>query len=264
MQQYIAALRKQAAVCRFESITPDEILRDKIVSGVQDEKLRRSLLSRSKLDLKECIAECRMRQQAEKQAATMASGNSQERLAANQGINQACTHAAGKRFKPLEGMQEQRRQWTQETREATWLEQKRSQACGRQHDRGRRPAFGRFCNRCGKPNHFPNMCWAQQTNKRFAGVNRVHMSELRETDMMDETMETSNWLGMVQCIDTKDTEWVHGATEEETHILCKIFVNLKMEGQIVKFQVDTGATCNVLESREQLFRAHTHFSENIY
>ena len=98
MQQYIAALRKQAAVYRFESITPDEILsRDKIVSGVQDEMLRRNILSRSKLDLKVCITECRMRQQAEKQAATMASGNSQERLAANQDINQACTHAARKR-----------------------------------------------------------------------------------------------------------------------------------------------------------------------
>ena len=250
VQQYIAALRKQAAFCRFESITPDKILRDRIVSGVQDEKLRRSLLSRSKLDLKECITECRMRQQAEKQAATMASGNSQERLAANQDINQACTHAARKRFKPLEGMQSQRRQWTQETREATWREQKRCQACGRQHDRGRCPAFGRFCNRCGKPNHFSNMCWAQQTNKRFAGVNRVHMSELRETDMMDKTMETSNWLGMVQCIDTEDTEWVHGTTEEETQILRKIFVNLKMEGQIVKFQVDTGATCNVIGSQD--------------
>ena len=124
VQQYIAALRKQAAVCRFESITPDEILRDMIVRGVQDERLIRSLLSRSKLDLKECIAECRMRQQAEKQAATMALGNSQEREAANQDINQACTHAARKCFKPLEGMQEQRRQWTQETREATWWEQK--------------------------------------------------------------------------------------------------------------------------------------------
>ena len=94
-------LRKQAAVCRFESITPDEILRDKIVSGVQNERLRRSLLFRRKLDLKECITECRMRQQAEKQAATMASGNSQEREAANQDINQASTHAARKRFKPL-------------------------------------------------------------------------------------------------------------------------------------------------------------------
>ena len=93
-----SSISQRAAVCRFQSITPDEILRDKIVSGVQDERLRRSLLSRSKLDLKECITECRMRQQAEKQAATMASGNSQEREAANQDTNQACTHAAGKRF----------------------------------------------------------------------------------------------------------------------------------------------------------------------
>ena len=157
VQAYIAALRKQAAVCGSESITPDEILGDKIVrvSGVQDERLGRSLLSRSKLNLKECITECRMRQQAEKQAATMASGNSQEREAANQDINQACTHAARKRFKTLEGMQEQRRQWTQETREATWREQKRCEACGRQHDRGRCPAFGRFCNLCGSLITYP-------------------------------------------------------------------------------------------------------------
>ena len=76
------------------------------------------------------------------------------------------------------------------------------------------------------------------------------MSELRETVMMDETMETSSWLGMVQCIDTEDTECVHGTTEEEKHILRKLFVNLKMEGQIVKFQVDTGATSNVIGSQD--------------
>ena len=58
------------------------------------------------------------------------------------------------------------------------------------------------------------------------------------------------WLGTVQCIDTEDTEWVHGTTEEETHILRKIFVNLKMEGQIVKFQADRGATCNVIGSQD--------------
>ena len=184
------------------------------------------------------------------QAATVASGHSQEREAANQGINQACTHAARKRFKPLEGMPERPQPWTQETREATWREQKRCQACGRQHDRGRCPAFGRFCNRCGKPYHFSNMCWAHQTSKGFAGVNRVHMSELRDTDMMDETMETSNWFGMVQCVDTEDTECVHRTTEEEKHIVRKMFVNLKMEGQIVKFQVDTGATCNVIGSQD--------------
>ena len=78
----------------------------------------------------------------------------------------------------------------------------------------------------------------------------AHVRAERETDMKDETMETSNWLGMVQCIDTEDTEWVHGTTEDEKHILHKIFVNLKMEGQIVKFQVDTGATCNVIGSQD--------------
>ena len=34
--------------------------------------------------------------------------------------------------------------------------------CGREHDLAKRencPAFGRSCNKCGKKNHFANLCF---------------------------------------------------------------------------------------------------------
>ena len=43
--QYRTALRKLAEGCAFEAITPDEILRDRLVFGVRDSKTRERLLS---------------------------------------------------------------------------------------------------------------------------------------------------------------------------------------------------------------------------
>ena len=42
--QYLAALRKHATQCNFDSITPKEILRDRLVFGIQNESLRQALL----------------------------------------------------------------------------------------------------------------------------------------------------------------------------------------------------------------------------
>lgn len=50
--QYKTALRKLAEGCDFNSITPDEILRDRIVFGIRDNKVRERLLRESHLTSK--------------------------------------------------------------------------------------------------------------------------------------------------------------------------------------------------------------------
>ena len=49
--QYRTALRKLAEGCDFQTITPDEILRDRLVFGVKDAKVRERLLRETKLTL---------------------------------------------------------------------------------------------------------------------------------------------------------------------------------------------------------------------
>ena len=49
--QYRTALRKLAENCDFQTITPDDILRDKLVFGIRDEKTRERLLRESRLTL---------------------------------------------------------------------------------------------------------------------------------------------------------------------------------------------------------------------
>ena len=49
--QYRTALRKLADSCNFEEITPKEILRDRLVFGIRDNKVRERLLRETKLAL---------------------------------------------------------------------------------------------------------------------------------------------------------------------------------------------------------------------
>ena len=57
--QYRTALIKLAQGCEFQTITPDEILRDRLVFGIRDNKLRERLLRKSKLTLAETDEICR-------------------------------------------------------------------------------------------------------------------------------------------------------------------------------------------------------------
>ena len=49
--QYRTALLKIAEGCEFQMITPNEILRDRLVFGIRDNKVREMLLRKSKLTL---------------------------------------------------------------------------------------------------------------------------------------------------------------------------------------------------------------------
>ena len=43
-EQYCTALRKLSQTCEFQSITPEELLRDRLVFGIRDDKVREKLL----------------------------------------------------------------------------------------------------------------------------------------------------------------------------------------------------------------------------
>lgn len=57
--QYKTALRKLAESCDFDTITPDEMLRDRLIFGIRDSKVRERLLRESKLSLAKTDEICR-------------------------------------------------------------------------------------------------------------------------------------------------------------------------------------------------------------
>ena len=56
--QYLTELRKLSSSCKFDTITPDEILRDRLILGLMNEKIKKRLLKDNELTLLTLIRIC--------------------------------------------------------------------------------------------------------------------------------------------------------------------------------------------------------------
>ena len=63
-EQYVAALRQLAVRCDFGNITPDQILRDRIMFGITDHKVRDRLLREKNITLDRTLEICRANEAA--------------------------------------------------------------------------------------------------------------------------------------------------------------------------------------------------------
>ena len=149
--QYLAALRQQANLCDFSSITPDQILRDRLVCGVRDESLRQALLSKSTLTLEQCIQMCRVREQSATQTATIRSTTTSGEQTADTGsvFSAKPTGNISQHGRNGRNGGNSYRRWNSTC-----------QYCGRDHQRGARhcQAWGQQCGKCGGRNHFASVC----------------------------------------------------------------------------------------------------------
>ena len=68
---YLARLRKLAKPCRFEASTLDEMLRDRLVCGIQHEQLQSRLLSEPRLTLAKAVEIAQAHESATASAAGM-------------------------------------------------------------------------------------------------------------------------------------------------------------------------------------------------
>ena len=74
--QYKTALRKLAEGCEFHTITPEEILRDRLVFGIGDVKVRERLLRESQLTLKKTDEMCLVSESTAAQLKEVSEGDS--------------------------------------------------------------------------------------------------------------------------------------------------------------------------------------------
>ena len=75
-EQYRTALRKLSVGCDFQSITPEEILRDRLVFGIRDNKVRERLLREPRLTLDKTDEICRAAESLDTQMKTIMEGSS--------------------------------------------------------------------------------------------------------------------------------------------------------------------------------------------
>jgi len=207
--QYRTALRMLADTCAFQSITPDEILRDRLVFGVRDDKVRERLLRESNLTLSKTDEICRA-------AESMVSQMKIVSEASDTTVHSVKTPLKGRPSRQL-AQNQYKRSDTQK------LQQRECWNCGQVHDVSNRetcPAYGKECRKCHKLNHFASKC-----RSRWPVVQRVKAVDTEECEE-DEIFPME--VAPVQLDDTQ-------------------LVTLKLEsGNYIRFQADTGAQCNVI------------------
>ena len=208
-EQYVTALRQLALRCDFENITPDQILRDRIMFGITDNKVRDRLLREKSLTLERTLEICRAHEISSAQQKEVGK------------INDSSIHAVGRRpgWKPKE----------KPGRQTGWITD--CKFCGRNHKKIKEEcaAYGKTCNACKRLNHFKLKCPQAQKSRKLhvveRGINSVTDTGIEDPELQVYTVRT------VTSIKLK---------EEQT-------VTLKIrEKCYIRFQIDCGADCNVL------------------
>ena len=190
--QYRTALRKLAESCEFDQISPEEILRDKLVFGISDTKVRERLLRENKLSLAKTDEICRA---SESMVAQM-------KIVGNQGTDRTGSINVVDKSKAVKNKSafKQRRKPTHVTKECG--------NCGRVHDITRKeqcPAYLKECRKCGKLSHFSAKC--RSSNKKQIApqiravddeseseVFSVLTRELDDSQLVTLKLESGNYL----------------------------------------------------------------------
>ena len=203
---YKTALRKLTEGCDFGSITPEEIVRDRIIFGIRDDKIRERLLRESKLTLEKTDEICRASESTKMQMKEVGQGDTVS------AVNWENKQERGRRSR-----------YTKHDQETTKMK-----ACGNRgwiHEPDNCNARGKKCNICGKFNHFAAVC--RSTKKRGSRPNVKAVHKDSDSDDDTEVYVISN----VAALTLDDLQLVTLKVES---------------GNYVRFQPDTGAQCNVL------------------
>ena len=188
------------------------------ICGIRENGLGKRLLQESDLPLKRCVDMCRAAETTVAQTKVM---NAKDEI-----------HRVG-----IDGRRrEQEKRATDPKKPVGTVECK---FCGRQHDKYKYkcPAYGKTCANCGKENHFARKCKSTRIKARGKEVNQVEDNEYTSSD--DEPISDDEYCFTVS----------KGRPMQRPK--AKIFAKMLVEGKTaLRFQVDSGATCNIIRKRD--------------
>ena len=164
IHQFIIAVQTQAANCDYGDAIVNELIRDRIVVGVRDNNLRDYLIDIDALDLPKCIQKAKQYVSFHEQSKQMSDKpkTDSDNLDTVSSVKQPGKDTKS-RQKPDQKLDS------------------KCPGCGRFfHRRGKCPAAGVECFKCGKPNHFSKMCKQKQK------VSEVYGSEETLAEEVDD------------------------------------------------------------------------------
>jgi transposase InsO family protein len=215
-ETFYLELRRKAQRCKFGASEAD-LIRDRIVLGIQDDSTRRKLISiGSNLTLDETVKICRSQELASKAMRDIATAATTTEVKSIEAINRTKQHTKANRdSKPN-------------------LSSLKSCAfCGKSwHPRSQCPASSSRCNTCKKMGHWSVVC-------RSSGqVKHVHSADTCGNDGDDVLFCDHLSIDSIQ----NQPEWT---------------ATLEVNGTPIKFKLDSGADATVMRSTETMLQQVT-------
>ncbi len=197
---FLSDLRLKEKTCNFDQLN-DSMIRDQIVFGIYDAKLRQHLLRETELTLQDAIKICQASELAQLHVKTfgemMPKSVSSSADAAIGAVSFKEKRRTSRAVKQKDGIYNCKR--------------------GTEHQPKQCPAFGKQCVKCNGKNHFAKQCFSKVKQKGRS----VKMIE--ETDLCH-----TFFVGMVTCEDKLESENTSG------HIGGKLSVNAQSQEDAVK------------------------------
>ena len=221
IDKYATALRMLAKHCNFGDLS-DSLIRDRIVCGIANDALREKLLRERDLNLNSCIRICRASEVSKEQNKTFAELEDSVVHAVQYRTDTRKKHAM-----PNSKVESSKTQQIPHTKRTSVVN---CRFCGEEHERRRDacPAFGKECPKCHRMNHSANKCYREAFQK-----SRVHRIDDGSDDSGNDYLD----------IKTLTFDSVNAVgTEKQNQLYATMLVN----NQHVRFQVDSGATCNII------------------
>ena len=178
--RYVTLLCQISDKCAFDTITPDDILSDRIVFGIADAKVRERLLHEPELSLAKMLDICRASEMSRAQIKVVSELNPSN-AASNVHL-------------------------LKDSKSTPVILRYPCRFCGQKHE-GRReacPAWGKKCKKCRKDNHFAKKCPLSSSSKRVSFVEdedelpvfqvfKVATSQSSDSNLVTRKLPTGNF-----------------------------------------------------------------------
>ena len=241
VDDFVNELKTKAQECEFKELT-EGLIRDRIVCGINSLKLQERLLRESDLTLDKAILLCKAEEDTQKQAKEIQKRSSETdnkvesvRFKRNSNRN----NKSSKQVHSKHGYNKS---------ESGKLNSKACKYCGKLHEKGHCPAYGKVCSACGKQNHFAAVCLSSKRvklvhventssstdsddNEFFIGaVFKNPKSESSESELSSNNSESNN-----SKVAVEPNSYIVDVVSSEIDNLNDIY-----------FKLDTGAQCNII------------------
>jgi hypothetical protein len=222
-EHFLTDLRRLAKSCDFK-ISEEEMIRDRIVLGVNNKIVQEKLLAIDKLTLQRAISVCRSYEATMSQMKEL--------------------HGQGQELK-IDVVKQKSNQKTQKEPTTKKNEIFKCKRCETKHKAGECPAYGKKCHKCGKLNHFQIACKTKQVHNIDQDENeeeedQLYVGTIRINKIGKKQKEKDSWYEQIEVEGQKVK--IKLDTGADTNLIpLKIFQKISHPQKLVKTRINLEA-----------------------